>query len=131
MKRDPELMRRINANLIALRNGTVRRELDEVRNKRAAEKAALRARSKEDKAELRRIDKSIKATAKERDGLQSYLDELLERPGDLNPLGYAEGGSEQQYQGLLEEIEIAIYGCNRQIGSLQDEKRLLKGNLDR
>lgn len=122
---DPELRRRINQNLRELADGTVARR--EAAKK--AEKARRKEQAKEDKKEVRRLKKRLAAVEEERDGLQEYLDELLERT-DPNPLGYAEGMNEQQYQGLLEECDAAVEGCNRQIGDLRDRIELLERMIE-
>ncbi len=120
---DPELRRRINTNLRELADGTVARREDA----RKAAKAKRKEQAKLDKARIRAINKRLKEVTKERDGLQEYLDELLARPEDMNPLGYAEGGSPEQYQGLLEECDAAVEGCGYEIIALEDER----DNLER
>ena len=122
---DPELRRRINQNLRELADGTVARRKEAERAARARRKA----QAKEDKKEVRRLKKRLAAVEEERDGLQEYLDELLLRE-DPNPLGYAEGMNEQQYQGLLEECDAAVEGCNHQIGKLRDRIELLERMIE-
>lgn len=122
---DPELRRRINQNLRELADGTVaRREAA----KRAA-RAARREQAKKDKRRIKAIDKRLVELRKERDGLQEYLDELLLRE-DPNPLGYAEGMNEQQYQGLLEECDAAVEGCCNEIIALEDEREILQRMIE-
>lgn len=113
--REQELRRLANQNLRGLANGTVARRVEAERDAKEAEKR----RSKADKVRLRKIDQRLKAVHKERDSLQEYLDQVLEDP---NPLGYAEGMTGSQKQGLLEEIELAIEGCSREIGDLLEER---------
>lgn len=122
---DPELRRRINQNLRELADGTVARREAE----RKAAKARRKEQAKEDKKEVRRLKKRLAAVEEERDGLQEYLDELLERT-DPNPLGYAEGMDEQQYNGLLEECDAAVEGCNNEIGKLRDRIELLERMIE-
>lgn len=122
---DPELRRRINTNLRELADGTVARR--EAAKK--AEKARRKEQAKEDKKEVRQLKKRLAAVEEERDGLQEYLDELLERT-DPNPLGYAEGMDEQQYNGLLEECDAAVEGCNNEIGKLRDRIELLERMIE-
>lgn len=118
---DPELRRRINQNLRELADGTVARRKEAERAARARRKE----QAKEDKRRIKAIDKKLVELRKERDGLQEYLDELLLRE-DPNPLGYAEGMTDQQYQGLLEECDAAVEGCCNEIISLEDEKEMLE-----
>lgn len=121
---DPELRRRINQNLRELADGTVARRKEAER----AAKARRKEQAKEDRKEVRQLKKRLGAVEEERDGLQEYLDELLERK-DPNPLGYAEGMDEQQYNGLLEECDAAVEGCNNEIGKLRDRIELLERML--
>lgn len=121
---DPELRRRINQNLRELADGTVARREDA----RRAAKAARKEQAKKDKRRIKAIDKQLVELRKERDGLQEYLDELLERK-DPNPLGYAEGMTESQHNGLLEECDAAVEGCNNEIIALEDERELLERML--
>lgn len=121
---DPELRRRINQNLRELADGTVARRKEAER----AAKARRKEQAKEDRKEVRQLKKRLAAVEEERDGLQEYLDELLERE-DPNPLGYAEGMDEQQYNGLLEECDAAVEGCNNEIGKLRDRIELLERML--
>lgn len=121
---DPELRRRINQNLRELADGTVARRKEAER----AAKARRKEQAKEDRKEVRQLKKRLAAVEEERDGLQEYLDELLER-SDPNPLGYAEGMDEQQYNGLLEECDAAVEGCNNEIGKLRDRIEMLERML--
>lgn len=121
---DPELRRRINQNLRELADGTVARRKETER----AAKARRKEQAKEDRKEVRQLKKRLAAVEEERDGLQEYLDELLERE-DPNPLGYAEGMDEQQYNGLLEECDAAVEGCNNEIGKLRDRIEMLERML--
>lgn len=121
---DPELRRRINQNLRELADGTVARRKEAER----AAKARRKEQAKEDRKEVRQLKKRLAAVEEERDGLQEYLDELLERE-DPNPLGYAEGMDEQQYNGLLEECDAAVEGCNNEIGKLRDRIEMLERML--
>ena len=121
---DPELRRRINQNLRELADGTVARRKEAER----AAKARRKEQAKEDRKELRGLKKRLAAVEEERDGLQEYLDELLMRE-DSNPLGYAEGMDEQQYNGLLEECDAAVEGCNNEIGKLRDRIEMLERML--
>lgn len=122
---DPELRRRINQNLRELADGTVARRKEAERAARARRKE----QAKEDRKEVRQLKKRLAAVEEERDGLQEYLDELLERT-DPNPLGYAEGMDEQQYNGLLEECDHAVEGCNEEIGKLRDRIELLERMIE-
>lgn len=121
---DPELRRRINQNLRELADGTVARRKEAERAARARRKE----QAKEDRKEVRQLKKRLAAVEEERDGLQEYLDELLMRK-DPNPLGYAEGMDEQQYNGLLEECVAAVEGCNNEIGKLRDRIEMLERML--
>lgn len=121
---DPELRRRINQNLRELADGTVARRKEAER----AAKARRKEQAKEDRKEVRQLKKRLAAVEEERDGLQEYLDELLMRE-DPNPLGYAEGMDEQQYNGLLEECDAAVEGCNNEIGKLRDRIEMLERML--
>lgn len=122
---DPELRRRINQNLRELADGTVaRREAA-----RKAAKAARKEQAKKDKQRIKAIDKKLVELRKERDGLQEYLDELLVRD-DPNPLGYAGGMDESQYQGLLEECDAAVEGACNEIIALEDEREILQRMIE-
>lgn len=126
---DPELRRRINQNLRELADGTVARRKEAERAARVRRKEQAKEQAKEDKKEVRRLKKRLAAVEEERDGLQEYLDELLLRE-DPNPLGYAEGMDEQQYNGLLEECDAAVEGCNNEIGKLRDRIELLERMIE-
>ena len=122
---DPELKRAINLNLQRLASGAVRKE----KEKLAEERVARRAQAKADKKEIARLTKYMSTVVAERDGLQNYLDELLLNPIDMNPLGYAEGGSESQYFGLIEETDHAVEGCNKEIADLLNRIEILKSRI--
>ncbi len=114
---EPELKRAIELNLQRLASGAVQREKEKLADERKEQRVLL----KKDKKLLVKLTKHLLAVEVERDGLQAYLDELLSTPGDMNPLGYAEGGSEQQYFGLIEETDHAVEGCNNEIVDLDQQ----------
>lgn len=118
---DPEQRRRINENLIAIREGRAQREQEARKAERAEKKRLKREAAKQ----IKKAKYRLAVVELERDDLQKYMDELLLRE-DPNPLGYAEGMDDQQYQGLLEEVDSALEGCNKEIGDLLDELETLR-----
>lgn len=98
---DPEQRRRINANLIALRNGTVRREQEAESDRKKARRQA----AKDGKRELRKILKRIEAVEEEVDWLQQHLDKML--------------ATEETHPGGIDECDHAIEGCQAELADLR------------
>lgn len=121
MKDDPELRRRVNENLRRLASGEVAREVAREKELRAAHKAKLKRNSRR----IKTIKARLAVVRKEHDGLQEYLEELLLKE-DPNPFGYAEGMSDEQYNGLLEECDAAVEGCSAEIADLVQELEALE-----
>lgn len=100
---DLELRRRVNANLAALRDGTVARQKE-------AEKAAraqLKEQLKQTKKRWTAAKKELAKVEAEYEGLKEYLDEMLE--------------NEEHWKGGIEETDHAIEGCLNEIYALKAE----------
>lgn len=100
---DPEQRRRINANLIALRNGTVRREQEAESDRKKAKRQAVKVA----KRDLRRILKRIEAVQEEVEWLQQHLDKML--------------ATEETHPGGIDECDHAIEGCQNELHDLNQE----------
>jgi hypothetical protein len=121
-ERFEELRRAASRNLTRIASGDVRREQEALRASAAQRREQLKA----DRRELKRLEnKKLKALREERDGLQAYMDELLLRT-DPNPLGLVEGTSDAMYQGILEEVDSALNGCNKEIVDTMTRVEILK-----
>lgn len=108
---DPEMRRRINTNLRELADGTVAR-------REAAKKAMKTARKEQDRIDRKRLKvvaaRIIEVTT-ERDGLQEYMDSMLE-------------GSEEWVNGI-DETDHAIEGCTNEIVALMQEADELRAAI--
>lgn len=116
---EAELRRRVNENLRRLKSGEVAREVELERENRAALKQIEKRNSRRIKAATKRLA----ACQEELHGLQEYMDEQLL---DDNPLGLAEGTTEEQKNAWLEETDHAIEGCVQEINDLMNELELLR-----
>lgn len=119
-----ELRKQANANLARILDGTVAREKTKAQERKAAEKEQAAA----DRKFIKELDKRIKAQQKERGVLQEYLNGLL-LDEDPNPLGYAEGMTKEQRQGLIEECDHVVEQLTDGICKLMDERDMLKESL--
>ena len=109
---DPELRRRINRNLAELADGTVaRREAA-----RKAAKAAAKKAHREYRARLKVIARRVAEVTTERDGLQEYLDKMLEHG--------------EEWPGGIDETDHAVEGCNEELAALAGEQQLLETLLN-
>ena len=105
---DPELRRRINKNLAELADGTVaRREAA-----RRAAKAAAKKAHREYRSRLKAIARRVAEVTTERDGLQEYLDLMLDKG--------------EEWPGGIDETDHAVEGCNEELAALDGERQLLE-----
>lgn len=116
---EADLRRRVHENLRRLASGEVAREVERERENRAARKAI----EKKNARRIKQVTKRLEACREELHGLQEYMDQQLL---DDNPLGYAEGMTEEQKNGWLEETDHAIEGCVQEINDLMNELELLR-----
>lgn len=115
-----ELLAKAQANLVYIRSGAAKRDAEAQR----AVAKELRRQKLERKRRIPKLRKRIAEVEKERDENQEWLNELLvtENP---NPLEFAEGMTPGQVQGVLEELDAAVNGCNEELNDLHDELNAL------
>ncbi len=112
---DPELKHAINANLAYIRSGQAARD-----------KAAAAGVRREQRRRLKELNRLVKQLNKKEDSLR---DELLQTDRFFeqcevsdNPLGYAEGMTAAQKQGLIEEIDSAREGCLTELLKVETDR---------
>lgn len=120
-----ELRKRAEANMKALAGGEVRRRTEAERAERLAHRQAEKDMRHEARARLKVLHRHIAEVTEERDGIQSYLDEML-NSDNPNPLGLAEGMTQDQLNGWIEETDHALEGCTYELVQLIEERERLE-----
>lgn len=116
-----ELRRAASANLVYVYSGQAARDKEKLAAQRRQERKEAKRRDKR----LISLPKKIAALRKELEGHDEFYHQCEH---DENPLGYAEGMTPAQHQGLMEEIDSAREGCLLELIDLEDELRRLRGD---
>lgn len=119
LDRDPktvELLRAAQANLVYIRSGQARRDAEEERRLAKLKKQ----REKDDQKRIKKLQARVITLRKE---LEDHDEFYSQCETDDNPLGYAEGMTAADKQGLLEEIDAAREGCLTELLAIEQELR--------
>lgn len=121
---DPELRRRINANLQYVYSGQARRDKEALSAQRKQERKEQKRREKR----LISLPKKIAKIREELEQLDQFFEDIEADRADIG-LPTKDGKTDPAYkQGALEEVDSAREGCLAELIDLEDELRRLRGD---